>query len=177
MKVGIGPHNTQAIIDAVDDMDLQFGTDAVAFSQMALEYFVEFEDELGIEYRHSKISNDMLIVRTMFSMTEDDPKTIRKRIQEYAEYRKKTQPTADQSAGCMFKNPEGDSAGRLIDVAGCKGMGEGGAMVSEHHGNFIVNRGGAKSADAMRLIDRIRKRVLDQTGIALTLEVRLVEDL
>ncbi|MEE2709854.1 MAG: UDP-N-acetylmuramate dehydrogenase, partial [Gemmatimonadota bacterium] len=134
-------------------------------------------NELGFEYRHSKIPRDMLIVRTMFSMTEDDPERIRRRIQEYAEYRKKTQPTADQSAGCMFKNPEGDSAGRLIDVAGCKGMAEGGAMVSEHHANFIVNRGCAKSADAMRLINRIRNRVLDHTGIALTLEVRLVEEL
>ncbi len=141
------------------------------------EIFTLNPNELGFEYRDSGISSDMLIVRAMFSMADDDPEVIKRRIQEHTEYRKKTQPTAGQSAGCMFKNPEGDSAGRLIDVAGCKGMVEGGAMVSGHHGNFIVNRGNAKSADALRLINLIRKRVLDHTGIALTLEVRLVENL
>ncbi|MBT5873793.1 MAG: UDP-N-acetylmuramate dehydrogenase [Candidatus Latescibacteria bacterium] len=131
-------------------------------------------DSLSFRYRHSGLASDLLITGATLSLTEDDPSIIRRRIQEYTEQRKNTQPSADQSAGCMFKNPAGESAGRLIDIAGCKGVAVGGAMVSPLHGNFIVNRGGATSKDTLSLIDSIREKVRMETGVELELEVRVV---
>lgn len=131
-------------------------------------------DTLSFRYRHSGLESDLLITAATLSLTEDDPNTIKRRIQEYTEQRKNTQPSADQSAGCMFKNPAGESAGRLIDIAGCKGVAVGGAVVSRLHGNFIVNQGGATSRDTLSLIDSVRDKVRKATGVELELEVRVV---
>ncbi|MBI4551009.1 MAG: UDP-N-acetylmuramate dehydrogenase, partial [Candidatus Latescibacteria bacterium] len=130
--------------------------------------------EVGFGYRHTRLSPSVIIISARFALTPDDPQAIRERIREYTEYRKRTQPSADQSAGCMFKNPSGDSAGRLIDLAGCKGLQVGDAVVSDRHANFIINRGQATAADTLRLIDRIRDLVLQRTGVALDLEVRVI---
>lgn len=86
------------------------------------------------------------------------------------------QPTGQASCGSVFKNPENDSAGRLIEACGLKGMQLGGAMVSEQHANFIINREGATAASIEQLIRTVQSRVLDQTGIFLEPEVRLVGD-
>ncbi len=133
--------------------------------------------QVGFAYRHTELSTDYLITGATLAVKEDDPEDIRRRIQEYTEYRKRSQPSADQSAGCMFRNPAGDSAGRLIDLTGCKGLRKGGAMVSPLHGNFIVNSGGATAADTLALIETVRGKVGKATGIELALEVRLVEEL
>jgi UDP-N-acetylenolpyruvoylglucosamine reductase len=90
-------------------------------------------------------------------------------------WKRRTQPLAARSAGCIFKNPDGQdgarSAGRLIDEAGLKGLREGGAEVSRVHANFIVNAGGATAADVERLIERVRAAVLAHHGVTLELEV------
>jgi len=75
----------------------------------------------------------------------------------------------------MFKNPADDQAGRLIDVAGCKGMQSGGAKISEKHANFIINQGNATAWEAIQLIDQVREQVLKRTGITLELEVRIMK--
>ncbi|MBM3263006.1 MAG: UDP-N-acetylmuramate dehydrogenase [candidate division Zixibacteria bacterium] len=129
----------------------------------------------GFGYRKTEIDTQTVITGAMFVLTPDRPEAIRDRIRAYTEYRKSTQPSADQSAGCIFKNPPGDSAGRLIDRAGCKGLCVGGAFVSDQHANFIVNRGGGTSADVRTLIETIRRRVLHDSGIELETEVRLLE--
>jgi UDP-N-acetylmuramate dehydrogenase len=95
-------------------------------------------------------------------------------VKEYLRYRKDTQPLALPSAGCVFKNPERDSAGRLIESVGLKGARVGDAQVSEKHANFIVNRGKARAADVMALIHQIGQTVQKKTGIALELELKIV---
>ena len=88
-------------------------------------------------------------------------------------WRREHQP-GGQNAGSVFTNPPGDSAGRLIEAAGCKGMRVGGAVVSEKHANFFVAEAGARAADVYALIDRVRRRVLDATGVRLVPELHLV---
>lgn len=102
-----------------------------------------------------------------------DSAVIRETIASYQKRRNATQPK-EASAGCMFKNPDGDSAGRLIDAAGLKGSVCGSAVVSEVHGNFLINQGGATSDDVIQLIRRIRKEVHRQTGVWLEPEVRML---
>jgi UDP-N-acetylmuramate dehydrogenase len=82
-----------------------------------------------------------------------------------------TQPVTMSSAGCAFRNPRGDSAGRLIDASGLKGSRIGGAVISERHANFIVNDGGASSADVLALIDLMQETVLEKQGIELHREI------
>jgi UDP-N-acetylmuramate dehydrogenase len=84
------------------------------------------------------------------------------------------QPRGVKTAGCTFKNPEGDSAGRLLDISGCKGLRAGGAVVSDLHANFILNSGGATGNDIAGLIARCRDIVLQKTGILLEVEIRLL---
>jgi UDP-N-acetylmuramate dehydrogenase len=84
------------------------------------------------------------------------------------------QPRGVKSAGCTFKNPKGDSAGRLLDISGCKGLRIGGAAVSDVHANFILNAGGATGSDILRLIERCRDIVFRKTGIVLEMEINLL---
>ena len=110
------------------------------------------------------------ILRSADSATEV---SIRGRIDSYSTARKESQPRG-ASAGCIFKNPDGNYAGKLIDELGIKGMAVGGAEVSAVHGNFIVNRGGATAADVIELIRQIRARVQAESGYVLEPEVLLV---
>ena len=98
---------------------------------------------------------------------------IRETIRDFSERRKRTQPR-EPSAGCMFKNPDGAFAGRLIDELGLKGTSVGGAKVSEVHGNFVVNRGDATARDVLELIRRIRDTARRERGIVLEPEVLLL---
>ena len=131
--------------------------------------------EAGFSYRKSDIDRDGIVTGAVFRLTPDEPENVYERIRAFTEYRKCTQPSSDQSAGCMFRNPEGDKAGRLIDAAGCKGLQIGGSRVSDLHGNFVVNQGGATASDALRLIDVVRELVLERTGVTLELEVRVMK--
>lgn len=131
--------------------------------------------EAGFSYRKSDIDRDGIVTGAVFRLTPDEPENVYERIRDFTEYRKRTQPSSDQSAGCMFRNPEGDRAGRLIDAAGCKGLQVGGSRVSDLHGNFVVNQGGATASDALRLINLVRERVFERTGVALELEVRVMK--
>ncbi len=131
--------------------------------------------ELGLSYRKTGIEPSSIVTEAVFKLLPDEPENVYERIRAFTAYRKRTQPSSDQSAGCMFKNPRGEKAGRLIDATGCKGLRVGGARVSDVHANFVVNQGGAKASDALRLIDTVRERVLAQTGITLELEVRVMK--
>jgi UDP-N-acetylmuramate dehydrogenase len=95
-------------------------------------------------------------------------------VKDYLRYRRDTQPLALPSAGCVFKNPEGDSAGRLIEAAGLKGARVGDAQVSEKHANFIVNLGRARAADVLALIKQVGRTVQAKAGVTLELEVKIV---
>ncbi len=99
---------------------------------------------------------------------------IEKVVKDYLHYRRDTQPLALPSAGCVFKNPMNDSAGRVIEAAGLKGTSVGDAQVSTKHANFIVNQGHASAADVLSLIKKVRARIAQKTGIKLELELKIV---
>ena len=134
------------------------------------------EDDLVFDYRSTNIP-DPIILGATFRLHQTDPIALRKRVMEIFEYKKSTQPLAEHSAGCAFRNPfdpeieERVSAGRLIDEADLKGERIGGAVVSPRHANFITVEAGATATDVMRLIDLIRSRVFDNSGIELETEV------
>jgi UDP-N-acetylmuramate dehydrogenase len=99
---------------------------------------------------------------------------IEKVVKDYLHYRRDTQPLALPSAGCVFKNPPNDSAGRVVEAAGLKGARVGDAQVSEKHANFIVNQGKATAKDVLALIKKVRAQVARKTGVKLDLELKLV---
>jgi UDP-N-acetylmuramate dehydrogenase len=128
-------------------------------------------DEVGFAYRRSNLG-DAVVTAATLRVTPGDPAEVFARYREIWDYKKKTQPMADHSAGCIFTNPpQGDSAGRLIDTAGLKGTRCGHAHVSEQHANFIVADRGARAAEVLELIGRVRDRVFDMHGTQLELEI------
>ncbi|MGH7370027.1 MAG: UDP-N-acetylmuramate dehydrogenase, partial [Candidatus Methylomirabilaceae bacterium] len=99
---------------------------------------------------------------------------IRRTISRLLVRRHLTQPVEVRSAGCIFKNPSGDFAGRLVEQVGLKGLTRGGAQISDRHGNFIVNLGGATARDVLWLIEQAVAEVEDKTGVTLELEIQVV---
>ena len=100
--------------------------------------------------------------------------TARQKQIEIVTYRKNTQPYSDKSIGCVFRNPEGSIAGKLIEEAGLKGTVYGGAKVSEKHANFIVNDKGASSQDILKLVDEVQRKVYEKHGVSLHPEIRII---
>lgn len=146
-------------------------------------------DDLVFGYRTTNIVAPY-ILDVEFDMDEDDPQVIARRVKEIFLYKKTTQPMAENSAGCAFKNPsvpvpgyvsedeagpppptQRISAGKLIDEAGLKGYRIGGAEVSHRHANFIFTHDGAKAVDVLSLMDYIQQTVLDHSGVSLQREV------
>lgn len=125
-------------------------------------------------YRSSGLPAGSVITRAAFRLTPDDPGAVRRRISGYLVERNLRQPVEFRSAGSIFKNPPGDYAGRLVEAAGVKGARIGGARISEKHGNFITNLGGARAAEVLALVGLARERVQAMTGILLELEIRVV---
>lgn len=123
--------------------------------------------------RVEEISRGIALGALLKSPDRGEEASIRSRIDSYSSARKESQPRGP-SAGCIFKNPEGDYAGKLIDEHGLKGLCVGAAEVSNRHGNFIVNRGGATAADVIELVRRIRAKVKLESGYDLEPEVLLV---
>jgi UDP-N-acetylmuramate dehydrogenase len=99
---------------------------------------------------------------------------IEKAMKDYLYYRRDTQPLTLPSAGCVFKNPPNDSAGRVVEVAGLKGARVGDAQVSDKHANFIVNQGNATAKDVLALIKKVRAQVARKVGVRLELELKVV---
>jgi len=120
-----------------------------------------------------EISRGIALGAILRSPENEGEESIRSRMDSYSSSRKETQPRAP-SAGCIFKNPEGNYAGKLIDIHGVKGMRVGAAEVSDVHGNFIVNTGGATAADVIELVRRVRATIQKASGYILEPEVLLV---
>jgi UDP-N-acetylmuramate dehydrogenase len=132
-------------------------------------------------YRHcalkggGRIGEDLWFAGAWFDLAEGDAAASRARIRELLEKRIAAQPLSLPNAGSVFRNPPGDHAARLIEACGLKGLARGGARVSEKHANFIVNpKGLGSAADIEGLIEEVRVRVLERTGVALLPEVRIV---
>jgi UDP-N-acetylmuramate dehydrogenase len=124
-------------------------------------------------YRGSPGLEGRFVAAATLRLTPDDPERVAGRVRAFHDHRVRTQPTRARNAGCIFKNPAGDHAGRLIDAAGLKGCAVGAAVVSDVHANFIINRGGATFADVVALIERVREEVRRTSGVALEREVIL----
>jgi UDP-N-acetylmuramate dehydrogenase len=139
-------------------------------------------DELGLAYRDSRFKHAPgdgpreLILDATFRLSPADPDVIKARLDDIRRWRQAHQPLGQASAGSVFRNPPGDSAGRLIEAAGLKGHRIGGATVSDKHANFIVNDRTASAADVRRLGDHVRSVVAATTGIELRYEVEFAGD-
>jgi UDP-N-acetylmuramate dehydrogenase len=129
-------------------------------------------EELVFDYRQSSL-DDLVILEASCSLEEDNPRELAQRMQKQWILKKASQPMGHQSAGCVFKNPRGSSAGELIDDAGLKGTRIGGAVVSDRHANFIIAEPECTTQDVLRLIDLVRSQVRDRMGIELELELEI----
>lgn len=129
-------------------------------------------DEANFEYRRSRLDAYFCIIGATLTLTHGDVDTITTKMNKLFKQKIETQPFVEENAGCMFKNPPGDSAGRLIDITGLKGHRIGGAEVSTIHGNFILNINNATATDVLKLVAYIQKQVHKKTGISLKTEVK-----
>ena len=128
--------------------------------------------EANFEYRHSGLDAYFCVTGATLLLEPGDVDTITEQMQAFYKQKVATQPFAEENAGCMFKNPPGDSAGRLIDISGLKGYRMGGAEVSTVHGNFILNIDNATAEDVLNLVAHIQQQVREKTGISLQTEVK-----
>jgi UDP-N-acetylmuramate dehydrogenase len=133
---------------------------------------------LGLSYRESRFKHAAgeLILTATFRLAPAEPAAIKARLDEIRSWRREHQPLTEPSAGSVFRNPPADSAGRLIDACGLKGVRLGGAAISEKHANFIVNDGGATATDIRCLAERARLAVSQKFGIELEYEIQFIGD-
>ena len=134
-------------------------------------------EELAFGYRRSFLTEhpEAVVVYAVFRLSAGDPEAIRETQRSLMARRKASQPLEWPSAGSTFQRPEGHFAGTLIEQCGLKGLGVGGAQVSEKHAGFLINRGGATCADIKELIRQVQDAVLEKTGVRLEPEVKIVE--
>jgi UDP-N-acetylmuramate dehydrogenase len=138
--------------------------------------------DLGLAYRDSRLKHGApggsaeLVVEATFRLQPAEPDVIKTRLDDIRRWRQAHQPLGLPSAGSVFRNPPGDSAGRLIDEAGLKGTRIGGAVVSEKHANFIVNDRKGTAADVRRLGDHVRDVVRERWGVELAYEIEFLGD-
>jgi UDP-N-acetylmuramate dehydrogenase len=128
-------------------------------------------NDVRFDYRHTSFAPDDVMVRVKLELPAKPYKEIVAGIRVCNEKRRSSQPLDQKSAGCIFKNPQGASAGRMIDELGLKGHRVGDAMVSDRHANFFVNAGTASCSDMLKLIDHVRERVHAAYGFELENEV------
>ncbi len=131
--------------------------------------------DCAFAYRESRFKHSVeVVLAASLQLGRDDPTAIAERVAAHQAQRQATQPLADQNAGSVFRNPEGDHAGRLIDAAGLKGRRLGSASVSRLHANFIVTERGGRAADVRALGDLVRAEVRDRFGVELQYEIEFV---
>ncbi len=127
-------------------------------------------EEIGPRYRDGHLQ-DAYLLEALLRFEERSPREVKARQEDYLRRKNRSQPVTLSSAGCAFRNPPGDSAGRLIDAAGFKGAREGGVVVSTRHANFLVNLGGATAAQVRALLARIANGVEERFGVRLEREL------
>ena len=129
--------------------------------------------QVKFEYRRALLPRG-IVVGVWLQLKQGVRSEIERVVKDYLHYRRDTQPLAMPSAGCVFKNPPNDSAGRLIEAVGLKGARVGDAEVSMKHANFMVNRGQASAGDVIALIGKVRSAIHRRTGVRLGLELKIV---
>ena len=130
--------------------------------------------EINFEYRRSNLPPGAIVTRAVFKLSRGDRQKSERNVREYLAYRNRTQPVRMANTGSVFKNPPGESAGRLLENLGFKGLRVGGAKFSELHANFIVNFNRARADDIIELIDRAKKTALEKSSVALEAEVEIM---
>jgi UDP-N-acetylmuramate dehydrogenase len=127
--------------------------------------------EMGYSYRHCSVPGDFIFTQAIFKGEPGETAEIVKQMEEVADYREQNQPIRERTGGSTFKNPNGHSAWKLVDQAGCRGLRVGGAKVSEMHCNFLINDGNATGEDVERLGETVRARVKASSGVVLNWEI------
>jgi UDP-N-acetylmuramate dehydrogenase len=165
-------NNAGAFLRAIGDIvESVYGIKIDA--KFELQYLRLSKDQIGFSYRTSQLPSDFIITSVIIKLSEGNRKKINSEINRIKKYRSKSHPWG-ASAGSIFKNPKPISAGKLLDEAGMKGLKVGGAYVSTKHANFIINRGGARFNDVLELIQIMKMRVEEKTGIILEEEVEIL---
>ena len=136
------------------------------------EVHVLSNDEMGYAYRHSSAPADLIFVEALFAGYAETPEAIKAAMDEVQHHRETVQPIREKTGGSTFKNPEGTSAWKEIDAAGCRGLMIGGAQMSPMHCNFMINTGKASAHDLELLGETVRARVLEHSGIRLEWEIK-----
>lgn len=133
--------------------------------------------EMAFGYRRSLLTDrpEAVVLSAVLQLKAGEPETIRETMRTLMARRKASQPLEYPSAGSTFKRPVGQFAGTLIDRCGLKGFAVGGAQVSTKHAGFVINTGGATCADVLAVMEQVRQRVLEETGVRLEPEVKLIE--
>lgn len=133
-------------------------------------------DEIGFAYRRTLLPPGTIILEARLALSPARSEQVRREMEINFRRRKESQPSGQPSAGSIFRNPDGASAGKLIEEAGCKGWRVGGAEVSEKHANFIINNGDATAQDIYVLLKKVQSEVAAKTGITLEPEIKIVGD-
>jgi UDP-N-acetylmuramate dehydrogenase len=165
VRMNAGAHGGE-IRDVLESADV---------ARMAADGVVERwdRDRLGFSYRHSALPPDAIVVRAHLRLQTVDADRIAADMAEMRRWRRAHQPINEPSCGSVFRNPPGDSAGRLIEAAGLKGYRVGGAQVSQRHANFITVRPGARAHEVHEIICTTQRRVRETSGVDLRTEVVL----
>ena len=162
MNSGCYGEDISQIIASVQAMDLE-GKIKVIYSS-----------DIKFSYRECNLDNDLIFISATFKGKKDSKLNIEKKIDNLVKKKKEDKPSKIKTCGSTFKNPKDNKAWKLIKDSGCAGMSIGGAHISEKHCNFFVNKGRAKSSDLEKLIYKVKKQVLDKTGINLELELKII---
>lgn len=163
MNAGAGESSMSQVLEEVVLLDFQGHT------------FTRRADEMAFGYRKSILQKEKCIVlQAVIGGYFQTREIIKGEMDQGIARRKATQPLEYPNAGSVFKNPAGDSAGRLIEASGCKGLKVGYAQVSQKHANFIINLGGARARDVLELISIVRERVREYCGVDLETEIQVL---
>lgn len=162
MNAGAYGSEIERIVDRVEGVTARGETVGLQRGQMLFTY------------RSSNLPPGTIVTRVHLRLAKDQAEAVSSRVRELVARRKKSQPSGYPNSGSMFRNPPGDFAGRLIEAAGLKGKRIGRAEISERHGNFILNLGGAKAEEVRGLMEMARAEVRERFGVELEPEVRLL---
>ena len=132
------------------------------------------KSDIGYVYRGNTLPDDWFFVEGFFQLEFMEKEIVKSNIEDISKKREETQPIRTKTSGSTFKNPGDKKAWQLIDAAGCRGMREGGAIVSTKHCNFLINEGNAAAKDIEKLGEKVRKMVYENTGIMLDWEIKRI---
>ena len=145
--------------------------DVAAFDRAENRHVLSNAD-MGYAYRHSSAASDLIFTSVLFEGYAEDRAKIRAEMDAVRNHRETVQPIREKTGGSTFKNPEGHSAWKLIDEAGCRGLVIGGAQMSSLHCNFMINNGQATGYDLEYLGEQVRREVFENSGIKLEWEIK-----